>query len=107
MAAQDKSGDIQIKQAELALKEREIAIKEAELQIKAMEAQNAAPAEIDAAKNEIALQAMQLQHDRELFEKDKQIAALQLSAQVKDVQHAEQGVRDAVSDAQTASEVPQ
>ncbi len=106
MAAQDKSGDIQIKQAELALKEREIAIKEAELQIKAMEAQNAAPAEIDAAKNEIALQAMQLQHDRELFEKDKQIAALQLSAQVKDVQHAEQGVRDAVSDAQTASEVP-
>jgi hypothetical protein len=90
MAAADKSGDIQIKQAELALKEREIALKEAELQLKAMEAQNAAPAEIEKARNEITMQAMQLQHDRQLFEKDKQIAQLQLQASAKDAQHAQQ-----------------
>ena len=106
-AAQDKSGDMQIKQMELELKSREIALKEAELELKAMEAQNAVPAEVDqahaeieAAKIEIEGQAMQLQHDREMFAKDVQIAELQLQAQAKDAQHAEQGVLDAVSDAQ-------
>lgn len=100
MAAQDKSGDMQLKQAELELKGREIALKEAELELKAMEAQNAAPAEIEQAKAEIQQQADQLQHERELFAKDVQIATLELQAQAKDAQHAEQGVRDAVSDAQ-------
>jgi len=100
MAAQDKSADMQVKQAELEIKGREIALKEAELEIKAMEAQNAAPAEIEQAKAEIQQMADQLQHERELFAKDVQIATLELQAQAKDAQHAEQGVRDAVSDAQ-------
>lgn len=100
MAAQDKSADMQVKQAELELKGREIALKEAELELKAMEAQNAAPAEIEQAKAEIQQMADQLQHERELFAKDVQIATLELQAQAKDAQHAEQGVRDAVSDAQ-------
>ena len=103
MAAQDKSADMQVKQAELELKGREIALKEAELELKAMEAQNAAPAEIEQAKAEIQQMADQLQHERELFAKDVQIATLELQAQAKDAQHAEQGVRDAVGDAQEAA----
>ena len=103
MAAQDKSADMQVKQAELEIKGREIALKEAELEIKAMEAQNAAPAEIEQAKAEIQQMADQLQHERELFAKDVQIATLELQAQAKDAQHAEQGVRDAVTDAQEAA----
>jgi len=103
MAAQDKSADMQVKQAELELKGREIALKEAELELKAMEAQNAAPAEIEQAKAEIQQMADQLQHERELFAKDVQIATLELQAQAKDAQHAEQGVRDAVTDAQEAA----
>lgn len=103
MAAQDKSADMQVKQAELEIKGREIALKEAELEIKAMEAQNAAPAEIAQAKAEIQQMADQLQHERELFTKDVQIATLELQAQAKDAQHAEQGVRDAVTDAQEAA----
>jgi len=103
MAAQDKSADMQVKQAELEIKGREIALKEAELEIKAMEAQNAAPAEIEQAKAEIQQMADQLQHERELFAKDVLIATLELQAQAKDAQHAEQGVRDAVTDAQEAA----
>lgn len=68
-----------------------------------MEAQNAAPAEIEQAKAEIQQMADQLQHERELFAKDVQIATLELQAQAKDAQHAEQGVRDAVTDAQEAA----
>ncbi len=104
MAAQDKSGDMQVKQAELELKSREIALKEAELQLKTMEVQNAAPAEIEAAKQEIERQAVALQHERQMFEKDKQIAILQLQAKTKEAQHAEQGVRSAVQQAQQAKE---
>jgi len=103
MAAQDKSADMQVKQAELEIKGREIALKEAELELKAMEAQNAAPAEIEQAKAEIQQMADQLQHERELFAKDVLIATLELQAQAKDAQHAEQGVRDAVTDAQEAA----
>jgi hypothetical protein len=106
-AAADKSGDMQIKQMELELKSREIALKEAELELKAMEAQNAVPAEveqaqgeIEAAKMELERQAVQLQHDREMFAKDVQIETLKLQSQAKDAQHAEDGIRDAVSDAQ-------
>lgn len=103
----DKSADMEIKKAELDLKSREIALKEEELRIKMMEAQNAAPVEIETAKSELEKEAMQLQHDRELFAKDVQIATLDLQAQAKDAQHAEQGVRNAVSDAQALSETPQ
>lgn len=94
-AAQDKSGDMQIKAAELQLKEREIALKETELQIKLMEVQNAAPSEIESARSELERQAMELQHERELFDKDKQIAALQLQAGAKDAAHAEYKVNEA------------
>jgi hypothetical protein len=104
MAAQDKTGDMQVKQAELKLKSREIELKEAELRLKAMEAQNAAPAEIEATKQEIERQAVALQHERQIFEKDKQIAILQLQAKTKEAQHAEQGVRSAVQEAQQAKE---
>lgn len=106
-AAQDKSGDMQIKQAELELKSREIALKEQELQLKMMEAQNAPPVEIEQAQAEIERQAIQLQHDRELFAKDQEIASLKLGAQIKEVRRIESDVNEAVSEAESVSEETQ
>jgi hypothetical protein len=100
-AAMDHSGDMEVKKAEIALKHRELDLKGRELEAKTMESQGDPQAE--ELRQQIKREALQLQHDRELFEKDKQIAVLQIKAGAVSAQHAEERANNAASDAMKAT----
>lgn len=99
-----KAGELQLKEREMGLKEREIALKEAETQLKLLEVQNKGSPELESLRQQIENEAKELQHARELFERDKRIAMLELKAGATAAQHAEERANNAATEVTRATQ---